>query len=141
MNVIYKLYLNNLYNFFVPQLKLVEKVRVGSKIVKKYDQPKTPYQRLLESPHLTMGQKEELRRKYQLLNPIELREIINRQILKLNRYKQEIEDCCCIKYEAMKIIIIPIWTSIKLFFGSGLKESVKSRSNSEIRAMIIYNLK
>jgi hypothetical protein len=91
MNVIYKLYLNNLYNFFVPQLKLVEKVRVGSKIIKKYDQPKTPYQRLLESPHLTMGQKENLRRKYQLLNPIELREIIKRQILKLNRYKQEIE--------------------------------------------------
>lgn len=86
------LYLNNLYNFFVPQLKLVEKVRVGSKIVKKYDQPKTPYQRLLESSHLTMGQKEVLRRRYELLNPIELRETIKRQILKLNRYKQEIED-------------------------------------------------
>lgn len=76
----------------MPQLKLVEKVRVGSKIVKKYDQPKTPYQRLLESSHLTMGQKEVLRRRYELLNPIELREIIKRQILKLNRYKQEIED-------------------------------------------------
>lgn len=49
-------------------------------------------QRLLESSHLTMGQNEELRRKYQLLNPIELREIIKRQILKLNRYKQEIDD-------------------------------------------------
>lgn len=66
--------------------------RVGSKIVKKYDQPKTPYQRLLESIHLTMGQKEELKRRYQLINPIELREIIKRQIIKLNRYKQEIED-------------------------------------------------
>jgi hypothetical protein len=33
MNVIYKLYLKNRYNFFVPQLKLIEKVRVGSKIV------------------------------------------------------------------------------------------------------------
>lgn len=92
MNVIYKLYLNNLYNFFVPQLKLIEKVRVGSKIVKKYDQPKTPNQRLLDSPHLTMGQKEDLRRKYQLLNPIELREIIKRQTIKLNKYKQEIEE-------------------------------------------------
>lgn len=48
MNVIYKIYLNNLYNFFIPQLKLKEKVRIGSKIVKKYDQPKTPYQRLLK---------------------------------------------------------------------------------------------
>lgn len=92
MNVIYKLYLNNLYNFFVPQLKLIEKVRVGSKIVKKYDLPKTPYHCLLESSHLTMGQKEELRRRYQLLNPIELREIIKRQTIKLNRFKQEIED-------------------------------------------------
>ncbi len=46
----------------------------------------------VESSHLTMGQKEVLRRRYELLNPIELREIIKRQILKLNRYKQEIED-------------------------------------------------
>lgn len=34
MNVIYKLYLNNIYNFFVPQLKLVEKVRLGLVIIK-----------------------------------------------------------------------------------------------------------
>jgi hypothetical protein len=91
MNVIYKLYLNNLYNFFVPQLKLIEKVRVGSKIVKKYDKPKTPYQRLLDSEFLTIGQKEELRRRYELLNPIELREIIKRQTLKLCRFKQDTE--------------------------------------------------
>lgn len=90
MNVIYKLYLNNLYNFFVPQVKLIEKVRVGSKIVKKYDLPKTPYQRLLESSHLTMGQKEELRKRYSLLNPIELRNIIKRQSIKLNSLKHEI---------------------------------------------------
>jgi hypothetical protein len=90
MNVIYKIYLNNLYNFFVPQFKLIEKVRVGSKVVKKYDQPKTPFHRLLDSTHLTMGQKEELKRRYQLLNPIDLREIIKRQTFKLNRFKQEI---------------------------------------------------
>lgn len=91
MNILYKLYLNKLQNFFVPQLKLIEKVRVGSKIVKKYDKPKTPYQRLLESPHLTMGQKENLRREFQLLNPIELREVIKRHSVKLRRYKVELE--------------------------------------------------
>ena len=84
--------MNNLYYFFVHELKLIEKLRLGSKIVKKYDLPKTPYHRLLDSPHLTMGQREDLRRKYQLLNPIELREIIKRQTLNLNRFKQEIED-------------------------------------------------
>lgn len=91
MNVIYKLYLNNLYNFFVPQFKLIEKVRIGSKIVKKYDKPKTPYQRLLECEFLTMGQKEELRRKYKTLNPVKLREIIKRQTTKLNQFKSEVE--------------------------------------------------
>jgi len=39
-----------------------------------------------------MCQKETLRRRYELFNPIELREIIKRQTIKLNRYKQEIED-------------------------------------------------
>jgi len=36
-------------NFFQPTMKLKEKVRVGGKIHRKYDEPKTPYQRLLES--------------------------------------------------------------------------------------------
>lgn len=78
MNVVYKLYVNNLNNFFVPQLKLISKVRIGSKIIKKYDIPKTPYQRLLESENLTMGQKENLRRHCSTLNPIQLRDSINK---------------------------------------------------------------
>jgi len=39
-------------NFFCPNLKLVEKMKVGSRYQKKYDIPKTPYQRLMESEHL-----------------------------------------------------------------------------------------
>lgn len=91
MNVVYKLYLNALNNFFVPQTKLIEKVRVGSKIVKKYDKPKTPFDRLLESKSLTMRQKENLRRQYELLNPIELRNIIKRQMAHLRTIKKEDE--------------------------------------------------
>lgn len=48
--------LNQLYealrfylNFFVPVMKLKEKERIGSKLVKRYDKPKTPYQRILEA--------------------------------------------------------------------------------------------
>lgn len=89
MNVVYKLYVNNLNNFFVPQLKLMSKVRVGSKVVKKYDIPKTPYQRLLESESLTMGQKENLRRHHSTLNPILLRDSINKMFKKLIKIPHE----------------------------------------------------
>jgi hypothetical protein len=49
--------LNQLYsrlrlytNYFQPVMKLEEKIRVGSKVKKRYDQPRTPYHRVLESP-------------------------------------------------------------------------------------------
>ena len=94
MNEIYKEHLNMLYNFFVPQLKLKEKFRVGSKVVRKYDKPKTPYQRLLDSPDLSMKVKEELERKYKTLNPLELRENIKRlfnQLKKVEKTPESLE--------------------------------------------------
>jgi hypothetical protein len=33
-------------------MKLVEKVRIGSKVIKKYDNPKPPYQRLIDCSFL-----------------------------------------------------------------------------------------
>jgi hypothetical protein len=69
--------LNELYaqvrlhvNFFLPSMKLLEKTRVGSKIVKKYDRPKTPYQRLLESGTLAGEARMKLEREFQSLNPV-----------------------------------------------------------------------
>jgi len=40
-------------NFFQPTMKLQSKVRVGGKIHRRYDEPRTPYQRLLESGQLS----------------------------------------------------------------------------------------
>jgi hypothetical protein len=79
--------LNELYdvlrlysNFFLPQAKLIEKVRVGSKVTKRYDEPKTPYRRLLESPDVDEATKRKLKRQYAKLNPAELkREILDLQ--------------------------------------------------------------
>ena len=45
------------FNFFIPSVKLIDKYRVRSKIVKKYDKPKTPAQRLIESEHVSQQQK------------------------------------------------------------------------------------
>jgi hypothetical protein len=80
--------LNELYghlrlytNFFQPVMKLIEKTRIGSKVIKKYDKPRTPYQRVLESSQVPQERKEQLRKQYATLNPAELK----RKITKLQQ--------------------------------------------------------
>ena len=72
MNEIYAIW-NPLQNYFLPTFKLKEKYRVGSKIVKKYDRPKTPYQRLMNSIYLTTEQKLRLKQNKSALNPFHLK--------------------------------------------------------------------
>jgi len=80
--------LNELYghlrlytNFFQPVMKLIEKTRIGSKVIKKYDKPWTPYQRVLESPLVPDSKKQQLKEQYATLNPAELK----RKITKLQQ--------------------------------------------------------
>ena len=73
MNDIYGNYWNPLHNFFLPTFKLKERVRVGARIQKKYDEPKTPYQRVIDSGILTKEEVEALRKRKSQLNPFELK--------------------------------------------------------------------
>jgi hypothetical protein len=73
-----------LLNFFIPNKKLLSKTSVGSKTVKKYDRPKTPYQRLLESA-LPEEVKERLRGQYALLNPVSLQYDVHKAVAALFR--------------------------------------------------------
>lgn len=73
MNDIYKNEWNPLHNFFIPQIKLIEKTRIGGRIKKKYDKPQTPYQRLLESSDLCEEAKQLLIARSGNLNPFELK--------------------------------------------------------------------
>jgi len=68
-------YLNPLLNYWYPTLRLIAKEKLPSGRYKKiYEkQPKTPYQRLLESPDLADGYKQVLRREAARLNPIVLK--------------------------------------------------------------------
>ena len=52
--------------------KLISKERRGSKVIKKYDQAKTPYQRVLASDSIPEVVKTELREFYRGLDPIAL---------------------------------------------------------------------
>jgi hypothetical protein len=59
-------------NFFQPAMKLTEKVRTNGKIHRRYDEPRTPCQRLLESGQLSRRASNELRKVYGSLNVAEL---------------------------------------------------------------------
>ena len=72
--------LNDLYvvvreyvNFFMPSQKLIEKVRDGSRVTRRYDAPQTPYQRVLASDALDASTKRRLKRRYATLNPAALK--------------------------------------------------------------------
>jgi hypothetical protein len=76
--------LNTLYarlhlyvNFFLPVMKLEEKVRLGSKVKRRYDDPRTPYARVLADDNVSQGDKAELREAYGYLDLIELRHRID----------------------------------------------------------------
>jgi hypothetical protein len=76
--------LNRLYalmrlygNFFLPVMKLKEKVRMGSKVIRIYDDPQTPYARVLASPDVSDADKAELREAYGYLHLVSLRLQIN----------------------------------------------------------------
>ena len=71
------------HNFFCPSTKLLEKKRVASKTIKKYDAPKTPYQRVLESSHVSASQKRILKEQFKGPNPFRLRKAMEKKLNKI----------------------------------------------------------
>jgi hypothetical protein len=72
-------------NFFLPVVKLQEKVRFGSKVKRIYDEPQTPYARVLSNPSVSEEDKTELREAYGYLDLIELRRAIDELQVQLLR--------------------------------------------------------
>jgi len=70
-------------NFFQPSMKLKSKERHGARVTKKYHQARTPYQRMLESSFIDEQTKQQLRQRYQLLNPAQLKRQLERWQRKL----------------------------------------------------------
>lgn len=89
MNEIYKNYWNPLQNFFLPTLKLKEKIRVGARIKKIHDQAKTPYQRILNAPRLTQETKDQLIMIKSKLNPFELKKGLDLKLKEFNTKLRE----------------------------------------------------
>jgi len=93
LNELY-IYLDYYTNYFQPVLKLKSKTRTGSKVTKKYDVAKTPFRRVLESKYIDDKIKARLKKKYDALNPAELKRKISKlqdKLLKLNSLKKTLE--------------------------------------------------
>lgn len=80
--------LNDLYltewrfylNFFIPAFKLIEKKRDGAKIIKKFSNPLTPYQRLMDSNFIKTSVKKELTKTFNSLDPFLLESRLKNKI-------------------------------------------------------------
>ena len=83
MNDLYKNEISKMNNYFLPNFKLIEKRRVDEKIIKKHSKPATPYQRLMQSEHITQAKKQELTEIYNQLNPFELKKTIQKKLNKI----------------------------------------------------------
>jgi len=83
MNNLYRLEWSRLQNFFCPTMKLLHKQRIGARYHRRHDLPKTPCQRLLESPHVSPETKQQLRRTLETLDPFEIRNQMERKLRKI----------------------------------------------------------
>jgi hypothetical protein len=75
------------HNFFCPSVKLISKERIGSKTIKHHDGPKTPFQRIIESPSVPVSVKLALTKQLETLNPFLLRKTMDeklKQIFSIN---------------------------------------------------------
>ena len=69
-----------MWNFFTPVMKLESKERVGGKIIKLHSKPKTPYERLQDSGTLTSEELQQLKLKFEQMNPFELKKELEKQL-------------------------------------------------------------
>jgi len=78
------------HNFFCPSVKLLAKEQVASKTIKRHDSPKTPFQRIIDSPQIPKATKEQLVSQFLTLNPFILRKAMETKLKKVfnSCYKQ-----------------------------------------------------
>lgn len=83
MNDLYRSEWRLYHNFFMPSVKMIEKKMVASKTLKRYDSPKTPYERVLESKYVPSSIKRALKEQFDTLNPFRLRKAVKFKLEKI----------------------------------------------------------
>jgi hypothetical protein len=83
LDTLYKTEWRLFHNFFCPSVKLIAKQRIASKTIKRYDNPKTPYQRVMDSPDIVPSIKQKLAKVFKTLNPFHLRKAMEDKLKKI----------------------------------------------------------
>jgi transposase InsO family protein len=83
---VYKI-LNPLMNFFYPNMKCVDKVRVGQRVKRVYEKmPETPYERIMEREDIAPEIKNRLKRKKASLRIVELQQALDTALDTLRQF-------------------------------------------------------
>jgi len=83
MNALYRQALRLFQNLFLPSVKLVRKVRVGSRVRRVYDRPQTPFERVQACPEADPAKVAQLAALRAQLDPFTLAEAIDQQLGRL----------------------------------------------------------
>jgi transposase InsO family protein len=83
INDLYRHQLRLWLNLYLPSVKLVKKVRVGSKVRRVYDAAQTPLERVLASAQARKEQVAELKRLRQSLDPFQLGKTIEQKLARI----------------------------------------------------------
>lgn len=75
-------------NYFIPVLKLTEKIRIGGKIKKKYDEPTTPCDRLIKSTYVPQEDKEKLERRFKSMNLFTLKKMMDEKLKQFKAFSK-----------------------------------------------------
>ena len=82
-NALYRHELRLFQNLFLPSVKLVRKVRVGSRVRRVYDRPQTPFERVLACPEADPVQVAHLKARRDRLDPFALAQAIDQKLTQL----------------------------------------------------------
>jgi hypothetical protein len=85
MNALYRNELRLFLNYFQPSVKLVERHRIGSRVRRKYDAPKTPFERLIELGALTQAQITAMQAERDRLDPFAISAAIESKVAAILR--------------------------------------------------------
>lgn len=83
INELYRECWEPLHNFFLPSMKLEQKVREGAKVKRRHDKPLTPCERLLGSKDVDAATKRCLRERRASLNPFALHREVESRLRKI----------------------------------------------------------
>jgi len=85
MNDLYRQELRLWLNLYLPSVKLLKKVRVGSKVRRVYDGPKTPFDRVVASKHGDAAPLSILKELQRSLDSFQLAKVIDRKLGRIYR--------------------------------------------------------